>query len=207
VILLARGGGSIEDLWAFNDERVARAVVASAAPVITGVGHETDFTITDFASDLRAPTPTAAAELATPNRVDLLAALGDFHQRLRRAAASALSGQRWELRALENLLALHSPRNRLRSDRQRLDEFSHRAGIALAHRLQLHKARLTGLEQRLASLNPSAILERGFAVLTDREGRTVRNVGQVQPGDRLGAQVSDGRFEVEVASGAEERPR
>jgi exodeoxyribonuclease VII large subunit len=207
VILLARGGGSIEDLWAFNDERVARAVAASPAPVITGVGHETDFTIADFASDLRAPTPTAAAELATPNRADLLATLGDFHQRLRRAGAAALSGQRWELSRIENRLSLHSPRNRLRSDRQRLDEFTHRAGIALAHRLQLQKARLSGLEQRLASLNPTAILERGFAVLTDREGRTVRSARQVQPGDRLSAQVSDGRFEVEVATGGEERLR
>ena len=203
VILLARGGGSIEDLWAFNDERVARAVAASAAPVISGVGHETDFTIADFTSDLRAPTPTAAAELATPNRSDLLAALQEALGRLDRAILSALGEQRWELRALENRLALHSPRLRLRSDRQRLDEFTRRGERALLHRLQLQRARLNGLEQRLQSLNPVAILRRGFAILTDDQGRTVRSRAQVQPGDRLAAEVSDGVFDVEVLSGVE----
>jgi len=198
VILVARGGGSIEDLWAFNDERVARAIAASAAPVISGVGHETDFTIADFASDLRAPTPTAAAELATPNRTDLLAALQEDMGRLNRAVLSVLNEQRWELRALENRLALHSPRLRLRSDRQRLDEFTRRGERALLHRLQLQRERLNGLEQRLLSLNPLAILGRGFAILSDSQGRTVRSRTQVQAGDRLVAQVSDGRFDVEV---------
>ena len=111
VILVARGGGSIEDLWAFNDEGVARAIAASTAPVISGVGHETDFTIADFVSDLRAPTPTAAAELSTPDRADLLASLDDMSQRMARAMQSCLNSQRWKLNRIESRLALRSPKH------------------------------------------------------------------------------------------------
>ncbi|HWQ82990.1 MAG TPA: exodeoxyribonuclease VII large subunit, partial [Anaerolineales bacterium] len=121
IILLARGGGSIEDLWAFNDERVVRAVVASPAPVICGVGHETDFTLADFAADLRAPTPTAAAELATPNRIDLLAGLAEIENQLQRNLRVLLSDWRWQLNHTRSRLAGLSPQTRLRSDRQRID--------------------------------------------------------------------------------------
>ena len=140
VILLARGGGSIEDLWAFNDERVARAIAASAAPVISGVGHETDFTIADFAADLRAPTPTAAAELATPNRADLIPLLADLRGRLGRALLAELDVRRSELAGAKNSLSLHSPRNTIRNDRQRLDDLTRRAGAAASHALALQHA-------------------------------------------------------------------
>lgn len=198
VILLARGGGSIEDLWAFNDERTARAIAASEAPVISGVGHETDFTIADFVADLRAPTPTAAAELATPNRADLLASLYDLNQRLGRATQSVLMAQRWKLNRLENRLIMRSPLGQVRSDRQRLDELARRAGISLNHRLLLERTRVKGLELRLASLNPLSILGRGFAVISHIDGRLVHSVSQVQPGDDLNVQVSDGPFKVRV---------
>jgi len=199
VILLARGGGSIEDLWAFNDEMVARAIAASTAPVISGVGHQTDFTIADFVADLRAPTPTAAAELATPDRADLLTLLADIHQRLVRATVAHLTSQRWALSDLRNQLIRYSPLSRLQSDRQRVDEILHRATRALAHHLSLERTQLTGLEQRLNSLSPSAILGRGYAVVSHQDGRLVRSVTQVEPDDPLNVRVRDGQFGVQVS--------
>jgi exodeoxyribonuclease VII large subunit len=194
VILVARGGGSIEDLWAFNDERVARAIAASQAPIITGVGHETDFTIADFAADLRAPTPTAAAELATPNRDDLHASLADQGERLGRTIQAVVSSQRWELSSLQNRLQLRSPQARLRTDRQRLDDLARRAEMGVLHSLQLRHAHLAGLDQRLGSLSPLAVLGRGFAVVSHFDGQVVHSVRQVQPGDELKVRVSDGQF-------------
>lgn len=154
VILLARGGGSIEDLWAFNDEGVARAIVASRAPVISGVGHETDFTIADFAADLRAPTPTAAAELATPHQADLRQAIRDLLLRLERDAAARLALPRWQLNELDRRLLMASPAAQLRTDRQRLDELLHGSQVAVLHSLRLQRERLFGLKQRLEGLSP-----------------------------------------------------
>jgi exodeoxyribonuclease VII large subunit len=198
VILLARGGGSIEDLWAFNDERVARAITASDAPVITGVGHETDFTIADFACDLRAPTPTGAAVLATPDRADLLIMLNELEQRLQRTAQEVVSSSRWSLDNLTGRLRLKSPRWRLLSDQQRLDEISRRAGVALEHHLKLQQARLAALEQRLESLGPQSVLKRGYAVVTRADGHMVHSTRQVASGDKLSVRVSDGAFQVQV---------
>jgi exodeoxyribonuclease VII large subunit len=197
-ILLARGGGSIEDLWAFNDEQVARAIAASDSPVITGIGHETDFTIADFVADLRAPTPTAAAELATPSRVDLLQALAEQKSRLERATQLHLSGSQSRLAALRNRLRLLSPAPGIRRDRQHLDELLRRADRSLDHLLQLSRARLTGLEQRLATLGPLAVLERGYAIVTRADGQLVRSTAQVSTGDDLKVRVSDGSIGARV---------
>ena len=198
VILLARGGGSIEDLWAFNDERVARAIFTSQAPVITGIGHETDFTIADFVADLRAPTPTAAAELATPDQLDLRASLDDLEQHLSRVAQAAIHTHRWAFADLRSRLELHSPRFRLQTDRQRLDEAARRASSALYHRLQLAKAGLVGLDQRLSALSPQAVLERGYAIITNPAGQVVHSIHQAIHGERLNAHVSDGDFAARV---------
>ncbi|MFQ5615926.1 MAG: exodeoxyribonuclease VII large subunit, partial [Anaerolineales bacterium] len=206
VILVARGGGSIEDLWAFNDEFVARAIAGSAIPVITGVGHETDFTIADFAADLRAPTPTAAAELATPDQVELRHTLAEQTAGLNRALHAAVAARRWQLTAWQRRLRARSPRARLQNDRQRLDNLIRRAAVGLAHRLQIQRARTEGLARRLESLSPFAVLARGYAVVTHRFDPAqrkprlgaVRSVGQVQVGDQLGVRVSDGMFPVEV---------
>ena len=200
LIIVGRGGGSIEDLWAFNDESVARAIAASQAPVISGVGHETDFTIADFVGDLRAPTPTAAAELATPNRVDLLTDLNGLQQRLGRAIGSALQEQRWQINRLQNRLAPHTPEGRIRSDRQRLDEFNRRAATSLQHHLLIQRAHLQGVEQRLAALNPLAVLQRGYAILSQADGSPLRSVNQAQIGHRLHARLHDGQFDVQVSS-------
>ena len=198
VIILARGGGSIEDLWAFNDQRVARAIAASPVPIITGIGHETDFTIADFVADLRAPTPTAAAELATPNQTDLRVDLYDLNDRLNRLLQSLTSELRWAFKELQNQLEKNSPLNQIQSDSQRVDELDHRLAAATSHLLQLARVHLTGLMQHMAALNPMAVLERGYAIVTNQAGETISRTGQVSPGEALNVQVSDGDFDVHV---------
>lgn len=198
VILLARGGGSIEDLWAFNDERVVRAVAASKAPVICGVGHETDFTLCDFAADLRAPTPTAAAELATQITLsDLAAYVRDANQRLISSTLNLLTVQQADLSALATQLRYSSPERRLRSERQRLDDFSRRAWSALVHRVQLQSAHVDGMARRLEALSPLGVLARGYAVVTRKsDGRVISHVADASAEMRV--RVSDGEFEVNL---------
>lgn len=198
VIILARGGGSIEDLWAFNDERVARAIVATTVPVITGIGHETDFTIADFAADLRAPTPTAAAELATPNKSDILAYLAALQSNMNREILYNLSNLRGTFNNISNRLALRSPQGNIRSDRQTLDELVRRIDVALTHSLQVRQIQINAAGQRLSSLNPRSILGRGFAILTQSNGQVVLSAGQVTPNETLDVQVSNGAFGVTV---------
>jgi exodeoxyribonuclease VII large subunit len=201
VILMARGGGSIEDLWAFNDESVARAIPSSEAPVISGVGHETDFTIADFVADLRAPTPTAAAELATPDRMDLMAALNDQYPRLFRAALGQFAVKRYDLKELQSLLQSYTPLTRIMNDRQRLDELIHRTERALGSQLQLQGSQLSGLHRRLESLNPLAILKRGYSMVSGPDGTIIRSIEQVHDGDDINVRVSDGDFSAKVTGG------
>lgn len=198
LILIARGGGSIEDLWAFNDERVVRAIAASHAPVISGVGHQTDFTISDFVADLRAATPTAAAELAVPDRIDLQVGIKEFRQRLAGAVLLSTRDQRWSLVDLKNRLERRSPDSRIQRDRQWIDELASRGASTLRTRLKLERSHIQGLAQRLFALNPEAVLNRGYAVITALDGTIVRKVAQVKPGDRVNALVSDGTFSTQV---------
>jgi len=201
VILLGRGGGSIEDLWAFNDERVVRAVTESRAPVITGVGHETDFTLADFAADLRAPTPTAAAELATSVTVqDLRATLADSARTLADAMYDLIGQQRANLDGSLASLQFFTPMRRVQSERQRVDELSRRELSAQAHRLDLEAARLKGLEEHLLALSPLAVLGRGYAVVTKAE-RVVISRSQVREGDGIHVRVKDGEFDARVSGG------
>lgn len=207
VILIARGGGSIEDLWAFNDERVVRAVAASDAPVISGVGHETDFTLTDFAADLRAPTPTAAAELATPVTLfDLASAMSTLGQRMGQAIVNMIETGRIELSNIESRLRFVSPSRRLQSERQRVDELSRRGQGAQAHRLALEASRLEGLGKRLVALNPFEVLARGYAVVTRQaDGSLIRSVDQAGVGEDIQVRVSDGQFGARVSESASQR--
>ena len=200
VILLARGGGSIEDLWAFNDERVVRAVVESQAPVITGVGHETDFTLVDFASDLRAPTPTAAAELATPITIfDLATALRTDRLRLNDLLNNQVAERRAELESLNAGLRFYSPARRLQIETQRLDDLLRRAARAQAQRLTLQSAHLAGVSRRLESLSPLAVLRRGYSVLTRIEdGKIVQSAEQAPAGTQLSARLAQGTISVRV---------
>ncbi|HQV64072.1 MAG TPA: exodeoxyribonuclease VII large subunit, partial [Anaerolineales bacterium] len=196
VILLARGGGSIEDLWAFNDERVVRAVADSKAPVICGVGHETDFTLCDFAADLRAPTPTAAAELATPITIlDLSNDLLSARARLTDLTWNLLAEQKAVISSLTARLKYVSPERRVQSEYQHLDELSRRASSALSHRIQLQTSNVDGISKRLQSLNPEGVLSRGYAIITRKDDDSVvSKVSQAQ--GEMKVRVSDGEFEV-----------
>lgn len=198
LILLGRGGGSIEDLWAFNDERVARAVYHSRIPIISGVGHETDFTIADFAADLRAPTPTAAAELAVPDQAELRGITEEYDARLKRSLQARLSELRWNLASAVSRLERVSPLVFIRNGRQRVDEVRVRLERAGILSLEQRRAKVDHLSGQLRALSPLAILERGYAILAQEDGTHVRRVGQVTPGERLNAHVSDGNFDVLV---------
>ncbi len=198
VIILARGGGSIEDLWAFNDERVVRAVAGSIVPIISGVGHETDFTLSDFAADLRAPTPTAAAELATPTTAaDLEQNLQTLGSRLSTLLLAVMNERRSALSGLREGLRFLSPLHRIQSDRQHLDELARRTNSVGAHRHALETSRLEGLENRLEALNPVHILARGYALVTLRkDGAVINRVAQAR--DEIRIRVSDGEFDARV---------
>lgn len=197
VIVVARGGGSIEELWAFNDERVARAIAGSAVPVVTGIGHETDFTIADFAADLRAATPTAAAAACTPDRRELRSALAGLLARGRIAAESRFDGSRAALAALEARAGRASPQLKIARDRQRLDELARRGNLAMTAALRNRRAHLRGVERQIAALDPTRVLARGYAIVT-RAGSLVSSTAQVAAGDHINVRVADGAFDATV---------
>ncbi|MGE5453466.1 MAG: exodeoxyribonuclease VII large subunit [Acidobacteriota bacterium] len=219
-VILCRGGGSLEDLWAFNDERVVRAVAAFGLPVVCGVGHETDFTLADFAADVRAPTPTAAAELVSRDRSDLLNDLEAIEQTLsyrmcRRldGAAQTLDQLSSRLRAPAAVLHTHhrslltlnhrlneAGRAQCRGERLALPGLAQRLARGLAQHLQRERAVTNGLEARLQSVNPQRVLERGYAWLTGPDSRPVVSVGQVNIGQSIQAVLADGQLDLDVAA-------
>jgi len=197
VILVARGGGSLQDLWAFNDEQVARQIAASPVPVVSGVGHETDFTIADFVADVRAPTPSAAAELVTPDRAEIAAQVAALQAALGSTLKDLIAERRAAVQAQTRSLSHLSPQSQLTNWRQRVDDLTSQAAFAMAHRLQLRRARLIGVTARLDALNPLAVLQRGYAIVR-RDGQLVRSAAQVAPGDHLSVRVADGEFQASV---------
>jgi exodeoxyribonuclease VII large subunit len=205
-VILARGGGSLEDLWSFNDERVVRAVADAPVPVIVGVGHESDVTLADFAADLRAPTPSAAAELATPDGTQLPTILN----RLRDRAASALLGRAEERRRRldgeSRALARLAPD--IASARQRAADLVDRGARALDDRLERRRMSLRSAHDALRALSPSATLERGYAVARTADGGILRDAASVAAGDSLQVIVARGRVDTRVertrADGTEE---
>lgn len=198
VIILARGGGSMEDLWAFNDERVVRAIAESRIPIVTGVGHETDTTLADYAADFRAPTPTGAAVAVTPNKDDLLADLAGIQSLLSDHINYKIQQSRQALMAENSRMNFLSPINRIRNDQQRLDEVSMRIDRILSHKLSLSKSRLAGLGARLQSLNPLNVLQRGYAIVSDEHGRIISSSKQVNIGDQIKVKLADGVLASEV---------
>lgn len=198
LIILARGGGSIEDLWPFNEEVVARAIRAAAAPVVSGVGHETDFTIADFAADVRAPTPSGAAEIAVPDQAALRAGIERLRRRLGQMARQHLAAHRRELAERRRTLRQLSPRALLAARRQRTDELAGRTARSMRHRLAVARERLRGAALRLAALDPRAVLSRGYAIVQRAGGEIVLSPGQVARGEQIDVQVRDGQFHAQV---------
>jgi exodeoxyribonuclease VII large subunit len=196
VVVLARGGGSIEDLWCFNDEALARAIAASKIPVISAVGHEIDFTISDFVSDLRAPTPSAAAEIVSGNWVDVSARLRDAQMRLGAAIARDLTMRR---RLLEHVSArVVSPRDKLREQAQRCDDLFMRLERAMRSRLERRHAFMEQWMGKLDALSPLRVLERGYSIVRSDENSVIRSASQVQEGQKLRITFHDGECPVQV---------
>lgn len=199
LIIVGRGGGSVEDLWSFNSERVARAIAASRLPVISAVGHETDFTLADMVADLRAPTPTAAAELAVASRDQQIAQLAYLQQRAQDALFSRLERARLRLDGLQLRAPLAHPIWMIERRRQRLDDLQGRLLRARAICLQRWQHRLALTVGKLQGVNPLATLARGYAVVTRLpESDALTSVEQIQAGGRLRVHLSDGTVDAEV---------
>ncbi len=221
VLLLTRGGGSLEDLWAFNDEAVARAIHASAIPIVSAIGHEVDFTIADFVADLRAPTPSAAAELLTPDAGQLLRLARHRHDRLEQLLRHRLQRLAQQAdHAYARLRAQH-PRHRLHGGRQRLLQLYARLGAQhpaamlgrrradvlaterrlrtiVSRRLEARARHLRELARALNAISPLATLQRGYAIVFDEDGRIVRSITQMSAGQRLRLRLADGEVAARI---------
>jgi exodeoxyribonuclease VII large subunit len=195
-IIVARGGGSIEDLWAFNDENVARTIVQSPVPVISGVGHEVDFTIADFVADVRAPTPSAAAELITPDQAETRSMLQSYSYTMTSLLTSRLQNDRMILNSQVRALQHLSPRVKLSNARQRIDDLLASLQESMAHDLELQREKISSLSAQLSALNPLNVLARGYAVVRiEPSGQIVRSRKQIKPQQPLSIRVRDGEFD------------
>jgi exodeoxyribonuclease VII large subunit len=191
VLIVCRGGGSIEDLWSFNEEVVARAIAGCPMPVVSGVGHETDFTIADFAADVRAPTPTAAAELVSPDRTILLQHLAQIRSRICRQIEYALSERMQKLDFLARRLI--SPGEYIRRQHEMLGQLLTRLKGATARNLELHGLQLHRLAQNLEHLNPQSVLERGYSLVQKADGKIVRTSKDISIGETLELTFAKGK--------------
>lgn len=206
VIILARGGGSIEDLWAFNDERVARTIYASEIPIISGIGHEIDFTIADFVADLRAPTPSAAAELVIASKDELKNLIESLSRRLKTRINGLIRESEVRLSRCLSSPTLTRPYDRINQNQQRLDDLERYLTTFSRHQLDVFQNSLKSLEDRLEALSPMAALDRGYSItfrLPDKE--VVRDPAQVEIGDRIGTRVRHGHLEAVVSHCNSER--
>ena len=198
VMIVGRGGGSIEDLWAFNEPAVASAIYESRIPVISAVGHETDFTIADFVADLRAPTPSAAAELAVPEYASAMNAVSDLRERASRALKNDLAQRRGALERKKLSAGFALPERRLNEGRQQLDILNGKLLSIPAERLESAKAALMRQADRLTALGPQSVLKRGYAFLTDADGRAAASAKRIKAGERITAHMADGRIAADV---------
>ena len=200
MIIVGRGGGSIEDLWAFNEEIVARAIFECRTPVISAVGHETDFTIADFVADLRAPTPSAAAELAVNDYRSVVESVSVYRQRMYRAMSTRLDFYRSRLANFSTKFGYLSPEYRLREQRQRLADVESSLQNAMEGKLKENRHRLSLYVERFTGLSPLRKLDQGFSYVADQEKRTLTSVKQVKNGDTIYISVTDGTIEAKVNS-------
>ena len=204
LLIVGRGGGSIEDLWAFNEENVARAVFECSVPVISAVGHETDTTIIDYVADLRAPTPSAAAELAVDDYRSVIEAVSIYRQRLYRAMSGKMDLYRSRLEHFQTKFAYLSPENRLRDQRHRLADLENAVQNGMNRKLQDERHRLSVYLERFAGLSPLKKLNQGYSYVADKYKKTLTSVEQVQNGDTIYISVTDGTIEADVTGKVKE---
>ena len=198
LIIVARGGGSIEDLWAFNDEEVARATASAKTPIVSGVGHETDFTIIDFVADLRAPTPSAAAEQSTPDLTDIAAFVQSAATFLDRKMEQTLLDREDKVATLTRALELLGPAYALNTSRQKLDLFDQRLTMAINQTIAESKQRVLLAQTTLDAINPAATLERGYAIIKQKDGKLVSSATALKSGDQVEIQLHDGTAAAEI---------
>ena len=199
VIIIGRGGGSIEDLWAFNSEILARKIYESPIPVISAVGHETDFTICDFVADLRAPTPSAAAELAVPDISEVMAKIGQYELSLKSKLANAYNVSLARFSGIINSYYFKNPDEALIERKsQSVDKLRERIADLMSEKMQKSENRLMNNLARLDALSPLKILSRGYAAVTDAKGDTVNSVSELGEGDALNLRMIDGQIECKV---------
>ena len=204
VIIVGRGGGSIEDLWAFNEEKVARAIFECRTPIISAVGHETDFTIADFVADLRAPTPSAAAELAVADFRQILQNIAGLRDRMQKAMQRRAELGRAQLMQYQMRFQYLNPEAKLRDNRQRLDDLDELLRRAMKNRIAEERHMLGIYLERYRGLSPLYKLNQGYSFVSDREGNGIISTKQVHSGDLLEISVTDGVIEAEVRSSRKE---
>jgi len=195
VLIVGRGGGSLEDLWPFNEEVVARAIFRSKIPIISAVGHEVDFSISDFVADLRAPTPSAAAELVVRNRDELLSTLQAMVQKMYRLLKEKIRYYRDKVNYLESSYALRRPADVIKEYNQRLDELTRTMETALTHQIERERARITALTKHLENLNPLSIMKRGYSICyREQDGHIIIDAVQLQKEDKIRVQFAKGQI-------------
>ncbi|RKY85408.1 exodeoxyribonuclease VII large subunit [candidate division KSB1 bacterium] len=195
VLIVGRGGGSLEDLWPFNEEVVARAIFRSKIPIISAVGHEVDFSISDFVADLRAPTPSAAAELVVRNRDELLSTLQAMVQKMYRLLKEKIRYYRDKVNYLESSYALRRPADVIKEYNQRLDELTRTMETALAHQIERERARIAALTKHLENLNPLSIMKRGYSICyREQDGHIIIDAVQLQKEDKIRVQFAKGQI-------------
>ncbi len=204
VLIVGRGGGSIEDLWAFNEEIVAHAIFRSEIPVISAVGHEPDVTISDYVADLRAATPSNAAELAVPDQRSLLQAIDGYSGSMSASLGRQIKAARQRLQMLSASPAMESPLGYLQQRRNSLNILSGKLSLCQNRRLNLSRQHFTALTAKLDAMSPLKVLTRGYAMAQSREGQVIKSVLQIQPGDAITLQVSDGKIDAYVTGTQEE---
>ncbi len=197
VLILARGGGSIEDLWAFNEEIVARAIVASKIPTITGVGHETDTTIADFVSDLRAPTPTGAAELVTSHTVELIKTIQVYKNQLNKVMAGVIRELMQKIDYLEKRLI--SPRQQIQRQKEQIYQYIQRINQSMKNAMIQYRLNIDKLKLNLDHLSPHAVLSRGYSIITNVDGQIVNNANQLKLDDKIRIQMNHGQADATIS--------
>lgn len=197
VLILARGGGSMEDLWSFNEETVARAVFNSKLPIVTGIGHEIDFTICDFVADVRAPTPSVAAETVTPDQDEIKNNLDNYQKYFTSLIYAVIEAKHSQLKNLEKRLAAQDPRQIIQAQQQKIDFYHKQLSQLIKQKFNFHQQQIAHLASQLNALSPLAVLNRGYAVLS-KNSLVIDSTTKVTKGDEISAKIADGNLELKV---------